>query len=300
MDQLKTIATFVQVARSLSLSRAASELGISRSLASNHLKLLEEHLGVTLVRRTTRHLILTGAGSEYLSFCTEMLTQFEAAEARISRVQDEPSGHLKIMVPMTFGSMHLAPIINTFAKRYPEIKTSLILLDRGFSSEDFMNGAFDLGISLKPLKDASTMSTRIGEVRWIPWASQVYLESHPPIDTPEDLQAHNCLVHRSHSPNSVWHFSGPSGRHDVKVSGSLFTNSVLVLRDAVLEHLGVAMLPRYGLPNDLQPKQLRPLLIDYRSHKWPVYIVYPQSRFMPKRTRLLIDLLKQEMKLRQI
>lgn len=296
MDRLKTINTFVQIAQSLSLSKAAEELGISRALASNHLKLLENHLGVRLVNRTTRQLALTEAGSDYLAFCLNALTSFEEEEARISRLQNEPQGHLKVMASMSFGNLHLAPPITEFTSIYKQIKVSLILSDRSFSPSDFVEGGYDLGISMQSVRDASIISTKAGEVSWVACVTPRYRDTHPPLKTPHDLAKHNCLVHRSYAPQSIWRFAGPEGRSEAAVKGSLFTNSVIVLRAAVLADSGVAMLPLYGIGDDLTSGALVKVLSNYTAPKRSVYLVYPQRRYLPKRVRLFLDFLKDRLK----
>lgn len=296
MDRLKTIGTFVQIAKSQSVSKAADELGISRALASAHLKQLEQHLGVRLVNRTTRHLAMTEAGAEYLSFCTQVLDSFEAQEARISQLQTEPQGHLKIMASMAFGHSQLAPIITDFTNLHPKVKISLILSDRSFSPSDFVEGGYDLGISMHVIKDASIVSSKVADGTWLACTSPRYFDGHPAIKTPSDLANHNCLIHRSHAPDAIWRFSGPSRLYEVAVSGSLFTNSAMVLRAAVLSSAGISMLPIYAIGGDLEEGRLTQVLSGFSSAKRPIYIVYPHGRYLPKRTRLFIDFMRQKLK----
>jgi DNA-binding transcriptional LysR family regulator len=296
MDRLKTIATFVQIAKFRSLSKAADELGVSRALASAHLKQLEQHLGVRLVNRTTRRLAITDAGAEYLAFCTRLLDSFEAEEARISHLQTEPQGHLKIMASMAFGHSQLAPIVTSFTNLHRGVKISLMVSDRSFSPSDFVEGGYDLGISMHMIKDASIVSSKVADGAWIACASARYCEEHPAIRRPNDLVGHNCLVHRSHAPDSVWRFNSSSKSYAVAVSGSLFTNSSMVLRAAILADSGVAMLPVYAVGEDMETGRLRQVLGAFSSDTRPIYIVYPHSRYLPKRTRLFVDFMRQSLK----
>ncbi len=144
MDRLKCIRTFVQISRSGNLSSAAAELGISRSLASAQLLLLENHLGAKLVTRTTRQCTLTSAGEEYLTMCTAALKTLDDADARISELQSHVTGKIKVMASFAFGTFQLAPIITSFAKTNPDTNVSLTLFDRAFSAEDFLEGGFDV------------------------------------------------------------------------------------------------------------------------------------------------------------
>jgi DNA-binding transcriptional LysR family regulator len=300
VDRLKAIGTFVQIAKSQSLSRAAGELGISRALASAHLKQLEQHLGVRLVNRTTRQLVLTDAGSEYLGFCTEVLDRFEAQEASVSEAQREPAGNLKIMASMAFAQFEVAPIITDFTGLYPKVKIALILCDHSFSPSDFIEGGYDLGIATHSIGDAGIISTKIADVTWVPCASPEYLAKHAPIEQPGDFAHQNCLIHRNHAPDATWRFIGPAGACDVSVSGSVFTNSAVVLRTAILSGIGIAMLPLYAIHDDVASGRLVPLLTEYDTGKRPVYVVYPDSRYLPKRSRLFIDFLREQLRSKKL
>jgi DNA-binding transcriptional LysR family regulator len=296
MDRLKTIGTFVQIAKSQSLSKAAEELGISRALASSHLKSLEQHLGVRLVNRTTRHLALTEAGSEYLAFCNRVLDSFEVEEARISRAQSEPKGRLKMMASMAFGHAQLAPIVAAFTALHEDVHVSLMVSDRSFSPADFVEGGYDLGVSMHVIKDASIVCAKVAEGAWLACASPRYVEDGPAVRRPADLVDHNCLVHRSHAPDGIWRFHAASKTESVSVTGSLFSNSSMVLREAVMADTGIAMLPAYAIGEDLERGRLRRVLSGWESDTRPIYIVYPDSRFVSKRTRLFIDYLRRRLK----
>jgi DNA-binding transcriptional LysR family regulator len=294
------MSTFVQIAKSGSLARAAHELGTSRSLVSAHLKQLEDHLGVLLFKRTTRNIVLTETGSEYLRSCLELLNGLAAAEGKLASVQQGTAGHLKIMASMAFGTSQLGPILMDFSKEYSDVHVSLILLDRGFDPTDFLEGDYDLGISMDHMKNSAFIRTRIADVRWVLCAGADYSRAHPRISSPADLRKHNCLVHRSHAPESVWKIRGPGDSMNLKVSGSLFTNSALVLRDAVMRGAGIAMLPLYAVQEDLDRGRLKRILPRYSGAPRPLFLVYHSSRYLPHRARLFIEFLKKEIRRRPL
>lgn len=296
MDRLKTISTFIQIAKSGSFARASEELRMSRSLVSSHLKQLERHLGVLLVKRTTRALVLTEAGTEYLKSCLELMKGLVEAEGRLSNQQKADAGHLKIIASTAFGTLRLGPIIVDFIKKYESIRVTFTLSDRGFTPADFLEGNFDLGLSTDQPENGAFIRAKIGEVRWIPCVGSGYFETHPPIETPRDLQMHNCLIHRSYSSDFTWRFSGPNGATEVKVSGSLFTNSAMVLKGAALARSGVAMLPLYSVGDELKRGALHQILPSYKAKSRPLYLVYQDSRYLPHRSRTFIDYLKRELK----
>jgi DNA-binding transcriptional LysR family regulator len=300
MDRLKVIGTFVQIARSGTLSRAAADLGISTALASSHLKQLEQHLGVHLVNRTTRKLVLTDAGKEYLSFCTEVLDRFEAHEMDVIQSQRDPAGNLKIMGSMAFMRIEVAPIVASFASAYPKIKLSLTLGDPSFSPGGFVEGGHDLGIVTHPISDARLVALKIADVSWVLCASPEYLRDHPPVCHPEALKGHNCLIHRAYAPDGVWTFANSVGAYDISVTGSLAANSAEALHAAVLSGVGIAMLPLYSVREDISEGRLVPLLPDYNPVKRPAYVVFPHGRYLPKRARLFVEFLKDQLRTRML
>jgi len=292
MDRLKCIRTFVQISRCASLAAAAEELGISRSLAGEHLRQLEEHLGVRLVTRTSRQMALTRMGEEYLAQSLTILKTVAEADARITQLQMDPEGPVKVMASMAFATYGLGPIIIDFSRRNPAISINLQIVDRSFYIEEFIDGSYDLGISTHSVKDTDLISTKLTDVTWAPCATPAYLASHPQVLSPEDLASHNCLIHQRHAPDSVWEFFGgetPAGA--VMVQGCFSTNSALVLRDAALSDLGIAVLPTYVARADIEQGRLVRILPGWTCRKKPAYLIYPEMKRLPRRTRVFIDYL---------
>ena len=294
MDRLKCIRTFVQIARCASLASAAEQLGISRSLAGEHLRQLEDHLGVRLVTRTSRQMALTRMGEEYLTQSLTILKTVAEADARITELQTEPEGPVKVMASMAFATYGLGPIIIDFTRQNPAISINLQIVDRSFYIEEFIEGSYDLGISTHSVKDTELISTKLTDVTWVPCATPAYLAAHPRVRSPADLANHTCLVHQRHAPDGLWEFSGRSTRATtVKVDGCFSTNSALVLRDAALGDLGITMLPTYLVRADIEQGRLTRILPGWKCREKPAYLIYPQMKHLPRRTRVFIDYVRE-------
>ena len=124
------MAVFVRVAEQGSFSVAARQLGLSKSAASKHVTALEERLGVRLLNRTTRRLALTEVGAVYRDHCARVVAEAEEADLAASRHSLTPRGRLKVNAPMTFGFLHLGPLLPQFLTAYPAIQVELSLNDR--------------------------------------------------------------------------------------------------------------------------------------------------------------------------
>ena len=111
MESLSDIAVFVQVVRSGSFTAAAGKLALSKSVVSKYVTRLEDRLGARLLNRTTRQLSLTEVGQTFFERSQRALGEIEEAEAEVSRLQAEPRGELRLSSPMTFGILHVAPLL---------------------------------------------------------------------------------------------------------------------------------------------------------------------------------------------
>ncbi|MFZ1426688.1 MAG: LysR family transcriptional regulator, partial [Geminicoccaceae bacterium] len=111
MDRLQSMAVFVRVAEQGSFSLAARQLGISKSAVSKHVTALEERLGVRLLNRTTRRLALTEVGAVYRDYCAKVVQDADDADLAAAQHSDQPRGRLRVSAPMSFGILHLGPLI---------------------------------------------------------------------------------------------------------------------------------------------------------------------------------------------
>lgn len=296
MDRLKAMGAFIEVARWGGISRAAKELGISRPAVSQQLKMLEDHLGARLVNRTSRQFSLTEVGLEYLELCKSVVAQVEEKEALISQYHGSPRGTLRVASSLAFGNYELAPIAAAFLRQYPDISITLVVTDNYISRRQLVDQSYDIAFVMDKVEDsATTVTSVVGAVQWIVCASQDYLDAHPPIRAPEDLAGHNCLSHRSFTPPGAWRFKRAGETFAVPVAGSLFSNSVMVLRAGVRAGLGVALLPLYCIEDDLARSDLVRILAPYEAGPKPVFAICPHA-MAPQKSRLFIDFCRQRLK----
>lgn len=143
MDKLKAMSTFVAIVDQGSLSAAADKLDRSPAAVVRTLASLEQHLGVRLLNRSTRRIALTDEGREYLDHCRRILADIQTAEFQLDSRRADPAGKLTITAPVTFGRLHIAPLLNQWLKQNPAMSAELILLDR---IVDVIEEGFDLAL----------------------------------------------------------------------------------------------------------------------------------------------------------
>ena len=290
---LNGVLVFVRVIQAGSFSHAARQLGMPISTVSAKVAALERHLGVSLMRRTTRRLHLTESGSAYFQHAVKAVAELQQAEALTSQSQGDIQGRVKITAPVEMGMSSLADVVGEFVKRNPKMRVDLLLTDR---LVDLVGDGVDLAIRIGQLKDSSLISKKIGQAGFQAFASPTYLKNAPPLRKPQDLVHHKCLIF-SNQNESEWIFNRGNatarGGEDLKVrvQGPFSANNLFAIRRVTLQHLGVALLPSFLCLEDLEKKHLVRVLGNWSFGNHPVHLVYPQQKFLPKNTRAVLDFL---------
>ena len=289
MEQLTAMLAFARVVETGSFSKAARDLGVSKSAVSKQISRLEDRLGVRLLNRTTRRHSLTEAGTSFFEGCQRMLAEVESAEAAVSRLASAPRGTLKINAPMSFGLQHLGPALADFLGAYPELSVDLVLNDR---LVDLVEEGFDVGLRIGKLADSSLIARRLAPCRHVLCAAPAYLSSHPTPRVPEDLKAHSCLHYSYLSSGQTWRFNGPDGVRKITVSGRLRINNGDLLKVAATNGLGIALLPTFIVGDALRAGRLVPVLNEWKPvFDSAIHAVYPASRNLSPKVRVFIDFL---------
>ena len=284
---------FVSVVETGSISAAAERLLLAKSAVSRRLAELEAHLGVALIQRTTRRLNLTDSGRAYYARCVAILADVEEAEAAVSQAHGALKGHLKVALPLSFGLLHLAPLIQTFMTRHPDVRFELDFNDRQI---DLMQEGFDLAIRIATLADSSLIARRLAPIRHIVCASPGYLARHGTPRAAADLAQHVCLAYSNVRDSGLWSYRGPDGQPgQVRVPIRLAASSGEFLIRAAIAGEGLILLPSFYVHEALRTGQLMRVLAD---HAWPelsAYAVYPPTRHLSSRARALIDFLAEHL-----
>lgn len=288
MVEFSAIPVFVAVVECGSFSRAGEKLGTSKSAVSKRITLLEQRLGVRLFHRNTRRLSLTEAGEQYFEYARKAHALACEGEDAVAELQSEPRGVLRVSVPMTFGRLHLAPLIPGFLERYPHVQLDLSMDDQRV---DLVEKGYDLAVRIGSLPDSSLVARRIAPCLSVICASPDYLARQGAPQTPEELSDHNCLFFSYFQGGAEWSFNSPVGMVRVQPRGNYRANNSEALRDALLAGLGICQMPTFIVGNDLAEKRLVPVLTDYPLPKHSIYAVFPERKHMPGKVRAFLDFL---------
>jgi DNA-binding transcriptional LysR family regulator len=289
-DTLALFHAFVRVVEAGSFTRVAREQNASQPTVSRQVAALEEHLGTRLFTRTTRKLTLTDDGRSFYERAKLAIEAVGEAEETVGRRRARPSGALRLACPVTFGRLRIIPHLKEFLSRYPDVTIDLVMND---AKADLVEEGIDLAIRSGEVQDASLIARRIGTTHRVVVAAPSYLRGRTLPSQPGDLAAHDCITYSQGSAGAVWHFSGPDGPVSVEVNGSVRTRNSEGIREAVLSGLGIGFAPIWHFTNEIETGRLKVLLDGYEPRPEPIHAIYPSKRFVPQKTRVMIDFLEQ-------
>jgi DNA-binding transcriptional LysR family regulator len=287
MDTIETLRTFVRVIETGSLSAVAREMNASQSTVSRQITQLEEHFGVRLFHRTTRHLSLTDDGENLREHAVNVLGMVDGMETTLGQHKSSPIGHVRVATPVSLGLILMNRVPDLMA-RYPGLSVELVMED---DPGDMIEERLDLAVHSGEVVNQSLIKRSLGAVVRVAVAAPDYLARHGTPSQPGELTDHACIVHRVTPSDSEWRLLGPEGPVEVTVHGALSTNNNEAVRGAAVSGLGIALLPEYQVVEDVLAGRLRRVLPDHTSGPLPAYLVYPSRRHLPPRTRVVMDFL---------
>lgn len=295
MDRLTSIEVFVRAIRLGGLSAAARQMQMSPVMAARYLSALEERLGVSLVRRTTRRLSLTEAGEDFLEKAEHILSDLSDAEADAASRSYKIEGSLRVSVPSAFGLMHIVPLLPAFAERYPTVTTELGLDDRYV---DLLAERWDLAIRIGRLADSGLMARKLATAHLVVCAAPQYLALHGVPQCVTDLKDHACLGYSLSAgvPADCWRF-GVDGEVRVPVRGPLVANHGSALVEAAVAGMGLVFGPRFLAAEALRRGQLIEVPLDVPlPDMGAVYAVTHSVRRPTAKVRAFIDFLAETLR----
>lgn len=286
MDRLTSMTIFVKTVDLGSFSAAADALDMSSQLVGKHVQVLESHLGVRLLNRTTRRQSLTEIGRVFCERARNILAEVEAAEALAAETRVTPRGKLRVNVPVTFGVHALAPNLTDYLDRYPEVSVDLVLSNRYV---DVIEEGYDVVFRVGKLVDSSLIARRLQPYRLVLCAAPAYLARRSPPATPMDLRHHVCLGFSFGTLSTHWELDGPDGRITVPIDGRITMDDGEALLSAALAGLGVLLQSSEMVEPLIAAGKLVRLLPDYEAPARPFHLLYAPDRRPTPKLRSFVD-----------
>lgn len=290
MDRLECDRMFIAVMEAGSFVGASQKVGTSPTQASKLVSRLENELGVRLLNRTTRSVSPTEAGQAYYERLRPLLEELETLDLEVRNISQKPRGRLRMTAPLTFGVLELAPALNAFAGRYPDIELDVSFSDRVVN---LVEEGFDVAVRVGRPRDSSLMMRKLLEVRIVVVASPAYLQGHPEPVTPADLSQHACIIDTNFREPGKWPFrgDGEDGPQFAAVSGRIRYSNGEACLGAAEAGLGLACVPEFLARDAIRAGRVVRLLREFETAPYDVHVLYPHKLHLAAKVRLLVEFL---------
>lgn len=296
MGLLDDTALFVAIIQQGGFAKAARHLGLSNGLVSRRMAALEASLGVTLLKRTTRQLKLTPEGELFWQHAQRIQQEFDSAVSLIQSSAKRPTGTIRLSAPPFFGRHYLTPLISKFMQDFPDIHIDLILTSEQL---DLIEEKLDLVIRGAGFLNDAALPDSSMQMKWLMkskaclYASPGYLQEHGEPKNMDELKEHH-VIHYSGEHRLMYFENNEKQYLDTYTRFSC--NDIESALIATQTGAGIAKFVYFNVKSALQEKLLKPVLEQYDWGDFHLYVIFPQQKSLPKRTRLLIDFIDAHMR----
>ncbi|WP_299082184.1 LysR family transcriptional regulator [uncultured Ruegeria sp.] len=286
IDRLETMRLFVRVFERGSFTKAAADLSIPRSTASEAIQRLERDLGSRLLERTTRHIAPTPDGQAYYHRCVSILADLEEAESALSG--REPSGLLRIDAPGTLTRTYILPHLSAFLSKYPKITLQIGQTER---LVDLVREGVDCVIRAGSPDDSVMITRHLTDLQEVTCASPEYLARFGTPKTVDDLKDHRMVGFLSSRTGTAMPLEFKIGDKfkEVTLSALVTANDADTVHHLAMEGFGIAQAPKYRFLTDLEAGRLVEVLPKAPPPPIALAAYYPQNRQLSPRVRVFLD-----------
>jgi DNA-binding transcriptional LysR family regulator len=285
MDRFSELSAFVEVAETGDFSSAARRLDLTPSGVSKAMTRLEQRLGSTLLRRSSKGIALTEEGASFLEGARRALEALQEAERSATQT---PTGTLRISCLPSFGVYQLAPLMPEFQRQYPGISIEFVLTT---DSRALLDRRMDIAIVSGALPDSSLVARRFATSRWLLCGSPDYLRRHGRPRSMADLANHRTLGFTQRTPWNAWLEPADAlkGEHSAK-SYRYSANQGDMLLALARAGAGIVRLAEYHVASDLRAGTIEEILPGkFVEDDEVLYLLYERHTFLVNRVSVFIE-----------
>lgn len=290
LESLSGLSAFVATVDAGGFAPAARRLGLSASAVGKAVARVEARLGVRLLSRTTRQMMMTFEGEQLYARATRLLDDLRDVEGMMANQRTSPVGRVRISLPATLGRMMIVPRLGGFIAAYPGIDLDVGIDDR---KVDLVEGGYDLAIRTGTLEDSGLIARRLGAHRFVLCAAPAYLAQRGTPIALADLAAHTCIRFRYPTTGLLekWSFDGRDYDRDLPGGPTFNDGEAVVL--AAMAGLGLAQLPDYAVADAISDGRLITLLPQHACLRGNLWLVRPSHRAHLPRVEALAGFLSE-------
>ncbi|MEM9265042.1 MAG: LysR family transcriptional regulator [Cyanobacteria bacterium P01_F01_bin.13] len=290
---LAALELFIDVMQQRSFAAVARSRNVDPSSVSRAIAKLERDLDIRLFQRSTRKLQPTEAGQLYFDRVFPVVAELTAAQQQAIEVSQTPRGTLRVTAPSVFAEKQLTPLLPKFARRYPELRVELLLVDAYL---DLIAERIDVAIRVGSLQDSTYRLQKLRSMEFYICAGPEYLQQYGTPEKPEEVVDHSCLLFPRRHHSLSWLFKDGDGQvTEVPIQGQYLITNSAAIRGCAISNMGLTLLPDWLVENDVATGQLVRLFSNYTvtttDFNSAVWLLYPTQAFIPRKTQVWIDYL---------
>jgi DNA-binding transcriptional LysR family regulator len=292
LDSLGALNVFMRAAETRSFTNAGRRLSLSSSAVGKSVARLEQRLGVRLFHRNTRCITLTQEGKSLLESCRRIFSEVRAVKQEFAQTKGSPKGKLRMSMPLV--GMLMMPNLSKFMRTYPEIE-----LDMNFTDclVDVIDGGYDVVVRSGESSDSRLMSRRLATYRLeVVGAPDYFARAGIPL-RPDDLAAHACLHRKDPTTGKIqrWPFARSVSGKDVVLPITATASTIDALISLAEHGVGIACVPDFSIRQQIAERSLVSVLGEHIEHTDALRAVWPSSRYLSPKLRVLIDFLAENL-----
>ncbi|KAF1047423.1 LysR substrate-binding domain-containing protein [Xylophilus sp.] len=291
---LNDMLYFAKVVEHGGFGAAARALGVQTSLISRRVAELESRLGVRLLHRSTRRMVVTEVGQRYYQHCCAVVAEAQAAHDAMDHIRSEPCGLVRLSCPSALLQQSVGPVLVRFLAAHPRVKLRVEATNRRV---DVIEEGIDLALRVRnePLEDSGLAVRVLGVSETVLVASPALLERCGRPQQLADLDALPTMGPAWDRGRNAWNFIGPDGKTAVHgYEPRLAVDDFTTLRATALAGLAVGVLPAYTAQDDISSGRLERVLSAYSFPRSLVHAAFASRRGLMPGVRALLDALAEE------
>ena len=293
LSSLRGFYVFAHVAETLSFSRAAERLGVTKSAVSKQVAQLESDLSVQLIVRTTRKLVLTEAGERVYTSCARIAGDVEAAQEAAVAESSLIAGQLRVTAPAALGRNYLVALVSEFMQRHPALSFDLVLSD---AYVDLVRDRVDVAVRVGGSSEQSLISRRVSRVEFFIVAASSYLEQNGTPRTPPELAQHTWIMHTPSSSGSRITVRKGQRKATVDLHSRWSCNDGPTNLEAARQGMGMLAVPDFEVARDIHDGSLMRVLPAWKVDDAALQLVFPPRQYVLGRVRAFADFLAERLK----
>ncbi|RRH97394.1 LysR family transcriptional regulator [Mesorhizobium tamadayense] len=285
---LNRLVYFTTVVETGSFTAAADRLDVAKAVVSHQVGRLEEELGASLLRRTTRRVTATEEGRLFYDRAAIILREAEAAYGDISHSATKPAGTLRLTASLDYGAKVVAPTIAEYLRKYPKMKVEAIFDD---AISNLVDEQIDLGIRIGWLADSSNQARRLGTLQQVVVATPGLAASLPPNVSPRLAKSLPWVGNAQLRGVGQWLFSKDGETVLTELNPIVVCDKTPAVQACVLAGIGLGIFPDFAVEDEIAGGRLVRVFADWTLPTGGIHAVFPPARYRPAKVRAFVDLL---------